>query len=178
MTRAVHSLLIDARAGVGEELSMLRIALRPVEPADLPVFFEHEQDPEAVRMAAFTAEDPSDREAFDAHWQRVLSRPEITMRTILRDDQVAGHIAQFEREGDAEVTYWVGREHWGKGVATQALRLLLEEVATRPLFARAAADNVASVRVLQKCGFVEVDRDRGFANARQAEIEEIILRLD
>lgn len=159
------------------------IALRRVADTDLPVFFSHQLDTEACRMAAFTADDPTDRAAFDAHWARVLSKDSITIRTIVVSDaagaeQIAGHIASFMRGDDREVTYWIGREFWGRGVATRALRLLLEEVAHRPIYGRAAADNTPSIRVMLKCGFVEDRRERGFANARREEIEEVVMKLD
>jgi RimJ/RimL family protein N-acetyltransferase len=154
------------------------VALRPVEDADLGRFFAHMQDPEALRMAAFTPKDPADRAAFDAHWRRILGDAAILNRTILADGAVAGHVASFLMEGGREVTYWIDRALWGRGVATAALRAFLEVDPIRPLHARAAKDNLGSLRVLEKCGFRAVGEDRGFANARNAEIEECLLLLE
>ncbi len=154
------------------------IELREVRKADLDVFFAHMQDAEALWMAAFTPPDPTDREAFDAHWDRLLDNPDITTRTILNNGEVVGSVTGFEMFGDREVTYWLDRAAWGSGVATAALRQFLSIEETRPLFGRVAADNVASRRVLEKCGFVKVGDDRGFASARDEEIDELILRLD
>ena len=151
--------------------------LRPVRDSDLPVIFAFEADPEGVRMAAFTAEDPSDRTRFDEHWRRIRANPDIIARTVVEDGVVLGHVAVFGPPQEREVTYWIDRAHWGRGVATEALRLLLAEVAQRPLHARAAADNVGSARVLAKCGFQVVGRERSFANARGAEIEELLFTL-
>lgn len=128
-------------------------------------------------MAAFTAEDPGDRAAFDAHWQRIFANETNTVRTIVADGAVAGHIASFLRDGDLEVTYWIDRAMWGRGLATGALRAFLDVVTARPIHARAAADNIASLRVLERCGFLQCGRDRGFASARGEEIEELILVL-
>ena len=128
-------------------------------------------------MAAFTTRDPSDKNAFAAHWTRILADDTVTIKTILIDGRVAGHIAQFERFGEPEVTYWIGKEYWGKGVATEALSEFLRDVKMRPLYARAAKDNFASIRVLEKCGFTICDCETGFANARGEEIEEAILKL-
>ncbi len=153
------------------------VLLRDVIEDDLPTFFEQQLDPTANHMAAFTTKDPSDRDAFAAHWTRILADDTITIKTILFDGRVAGHVAQFERLGKPEVTYWIGREYWGKGVATRALSEFLVDVKARPLYARAAKDNVASIRVLEKCGFTITDYERGFANARGEEIEEAILTL-
>jgi RimJ/RimL family protein N-acetyltransferase len=155
------------------------VRLREVEQDDLPTFFENQLDPEANRMAAFTAADPSDREAFDARWQRILASEETTSRTIVVDDQVAGSVSKY-RDPDMpgpEVTYWLGRDFWGKGVATLALAGFLEIVKERPVYGRCAADNVGSRRVLEKCGFVFVSEDQGFSNARGEEIAEVVLEL-
>ncbi|MFJ1563622.1 GNAT family N-acetyltransferase [Streptomyces erythrochromogenes] len=154
------------------------VTLRPVHPSDLPVFFRHMSDPESNRMAAFTAEDPTDRAHFDAHWKRILASHDVVNRTVLADGDVVGHAAVYGEPGEREVTYFIDRSHWGRGIATAALRGLLAEVPERPLHARAAADNTGSVRVLEKCGFKVVVEGRGFANARGAEIDELVLRLD
>lgn len=154
------------------------IRLRTVEPADLDHFFEHQLDPDAVQMAAFTAKDPTNRAAFDAHWAKILADDGVTIRTILLDDVVAGYVLVHGWFGEPEVSYWVGRPFWGKGVATEALRHFLRVVEERPLYARIVHDNVGSLRVLQKCGFVQIGSDRGFANARGAEVDELVLRLE
>ena len=159
---------------------MAEVRLRDVEDGDLDALFEQMRDPEGVWMAAFTAKDPDDRAHFDAHMARVRVAPEVTMRAIVLDGQVVGHVAAFpgEHVGGLEVTYVVDRSVWGQGVASRALGLLLEEVTDRPLYARAASDNRASLRVLGKAGFQAVGTERSFAQARQAEIEETVLRLD
>lgn len=154
------------------------VTLRPVEPSDLEVFFVHQLDPEAIRMAAFVGKDRTDRAVFDAHWRKILSAPQNINRTILAQGRIAGHVACFPLGEELHVTYWLGREFWGRGWATQALNQLLQLVTARPVFAAVAADNLGSLRVLQKCGFKIVGRDKGFANGRGEETEESILRLD
>ena len=153
------------------------IRLREVLDQDLPIFFSHQQDAEAVYMAAFTSKDPSDEAAFTAHWERIRASEQVTIQTILCGDEVAGHVASFTEEGDRELTYWIGREHWGRGVATAALASFLGVESERPLYARAAKDNFGSIRVLEKCGFVLSGEETGFANARGKEIEEVVLKL-
>ena len=153
------------------------VNLREVLPEDIPIFFQQQLDPEANFMAAFTAKDPTDRSAFDRHWEQILADDSTLNRTILFGDQVAGNIASFVHFGHQSVSYWIGKEYWGRGIATRALLLFLKEIETRPLFGRAARDNVASIRVLEKCGFTICGYDRGFANARQSEIDEVILKL-
>lgn len=157
-----------------------RVALRDIDEGDLQRFFDDQRDEEAIKMAAFTAKDPHDRGAFDAHWSRILSDPAIVNRTVLADDAVAGHVAAYhasDLEG-FEVTYWIGREYWGAGVATRALMLFVEALPQRPLFARCAKTNPASLRVLEKCGFTVVAQDSGYSHAHGRDIEEYVLRLD
>ena len=154
------------------------IGLRPVRAEDRDALFEQMRDPVAVQMAAFTAEDPDDREHFEAHLTKVLASPEVTMRAVTCDGRLVGSIAAFVVEGDTEVTYWVDRAVWGRGVASTALGLLLELVPERPLHARVASDNAASVRVLEKAGFRPVGTEVSYAPARGGEVEETILRLD
>ena len=153
------------------------VLLRDVAESDLPIFFEQQTDPVANHMAAFTAKDPADRGAFTAHWAKILGDPAITKQTILYKGQVAGSIVSFQLFGKPSVAYWLGKEFWGKGIATQALTKFLGQVRVRPLYARAARDNIASLRVLAKCGFKVCGEDKGFANARGEEIAELILEL-
>ncbi len=126
------------------------VLLRDVTADDLPIFFEHQQDPEATRMAAFPSRD---RQAFMAHWARILADETTAKKTILVDGQVAGNVGSWEQGGEREVGYWLGRAYWGKGVATRALAAFLLHVPERPLYAHVVKHNHASLRVLQKCGF-------------------------
>ncbi|MEV8449348.1 GNAT family N-acetyltransferase [Streptomyces parvus] len=157
---------------------MAEVSLRAVEDADLPLFFAWMSDPDATRVAAFTPKDPTDRAAFDAHWARIRSGSGgVVMRTAVADGVVVGHVGAYGEAGDRQVTYWIDRAHWGRGLATAALRAFLDETPTRPLHARAAADNLGSRRVLEKCGFVVTGTDRGFAQARGEEIDEVLVTL-
>ncbi|ANS64369.1 acetyltransferase [Streptomyces lincolnensis] len=155
----------------------MQIVLREVHDSDLPVFFRQMNDPEALRMAAFTPKDPADRDAFEAHWKRNRASDAV-LRTVLADGDVVGSAAVYGEPGEREVTYWVDRAYWGRGIATAALRALLDEVPERPLYARAAADNTGSWRVLEKCGFRLTARASGYANARGEEIDEVVLVLE
>lgn len=129
-------------------------------------------------MAGFAMENPEDRSAFSAHWNKNLSDPSNQHQTILHSGQVAGYVARFELLGKPSVAYWLGREFWGRGIATEALRLFLPRLAERPLYARVASDNLGSIRVLEKAGFVREGKKTSYANARKMPIEELIFRLD
>jgi RimJ/RimL family protein N-acetyltransferase len=153
------------------------VLLRDTTEDDLPTFFEQQLDSDANYMAAFTAKDPTDKDAFTARWAKILSDDAKINKTILLNGQVAGHVVCFERFGDPEVSYWIGKEYWGRGLATEALSVFLGYVEVRPLYARVAKDNAASIRVLEKCGFTISGEDKGFSNARGEEVEEFILKL-
>jgi RimJ/RimL family protein N-acetyltransferase len=132
-----------------------RVALRDVADADLPIFFAHQSDPEAGRMANFPARD---RDAFMTHWARILQDTSVHVRTVELEGEVAGNVVSWVHDGERDVGYWIGRQHWGKGVATAALASFLVLLGERPLFAHVAEHNTGSIRVLEKCGFVAVDR--------------------
>jgi RimJ/RimL family protein N-acetyltransferase len=159
-------------------IALVNVSLRPLEDEDLDTIFRQVTDPESIRMAAFTAEDQTDRRAFLDRTSRLRSDTSVLHLVIDVDGTVAGTIGCFRMDDQLEVTYWVGRTHWGKGIASSALQLLLTDIAERPVYARAASDNVGSLRVLEKAGFRRVGVDRGFAPGRGEEIEETILCLD
>jgi RimJ/RimL family protein N-acetyltransferase len=128
------------------------VSLRPVRESDLEALYEHQADPESVRMAATT---PRSREDSDAHWRKVLADETGLVRVIDIDGECVGHLVSFLRDGDGprEVGYRIARSHWGRGVATAALAAFLAEETRRPLIAGVAVHNVGSRRVLEKCGF-------------------------
>ncbi|WP_433651626.1 GNAT family N-acetyltransferase [Micromonospora zamorensis] len=152
------------------------LRLRPVLEDDLVEFFLFQQDPQANRMAAFVAKDPSDRREFARHWARVLTNPANRVRTVEVDGEVVGYVSAFPVGDQTEVSYWIDRERWSRGHATAALAALLREL-PRPVHARAAKDNAASLAVLRKCGFVVVGEDSGYANGRGEDVEEWLLEL-
>lgn len=149
--------------------------LRDVEPSDVDAFFEHQSDPEAAAMAVFPARD---RDVFDAHWRRLLADESLVKRTIVADGAVAGNIGCWTQDGLRLVGYWLGRDFWGRGLATTGLAELAAEIPERPLHAWVAATNKRSIRVLEKCGFVEVERRAEHDEHAGRVIEEILYRLD
>ena len=159
-------------------IAQMNVSLRPLEDRDLDTIYQQVTDPESIQMAAFTAEDQTDRRAFLNRMSRLRADTSVSHRVIDVDGAVAGTIGSFRIDNQPEVTYWVDRTQWGKGIASAALQILLAETAERPLYARAASDNLGSLRVLEKAGFRRVGVDRGFARGRGEEIEETIMRLD
>jgi RimJ/RimL family protein N-acetyltransferase len=152
--------------------------LRDIEESDLDLFFAHQIDEVANHMAAFTPKESNSRAAFDARWQRLRNHPGVFVQTAVYRADVIGHVASFKQEDQREITYWLARECWGQGLATKVLQLFLQIEIERPLWGRCAKDNLASVRVMEKNDFVLVGEEKGFANARQHEIKELVLRLD
>jgi RimJ/RimL family protein N-acetyltransferase len=150
------------------------VVLRDVTDEDLPIFFEHQGDPDANQLAAFPARD---RDAFMAHWTKILGDETVVKKAILFEGRVAGNVVSWEQSGEREIGYWVGRSYWGKGIATAALSEFLGHEATRPLFAHVAKHNAASIRVLEKCGFTLVGEDTEFSKLGDRVIEGLVLTL-
>jgi len=152
---------------------MTAVLLRDVRESDLATFYNQQLDPEATRMAAFPSRD---RDAFMAHWTKSMNNRSATIQTITFGDNVAGNIVCWNESGEWKLGYWLGREYWGKGIASAALSLFLDYVTARPLVAHVAKHNIASIRVLQKCGFSISGEDR-FTFINCASGEEYILTL-
>ncbi len=153
----------------------MNVTLRDVDVADLPVFSEDQLDPDANHMAGFFVRE---RDAFERHWAKLLRDASVIKKTIEVDGRVAGNILSFDGIGEREVGYWIGRQYWGKGVATSALIQFLSHEPARPLHAHVAKHNIASARVLEKCGFRVVREQMGDAKGRGPYIEELVLTLD
>jgi RimJ/RimL family protein N-acetyltransferase len=131
-----------------------------VEPGDLPIFFEHQRDPVAVALVVFRSRDKAE---FDEHWAKILADDANLNKTIVADGQIAGNIASFVRDGQREIGYWIDRTLWGRGIASEALSAFLRLEQRRPLYAGVAPHYIASMRVLEKCGFIlcksEIDQE-------------------
>lgn len=151
------------------------IQLRDVIEADLAIFYEQQRDPEATQMASFPSRT---RDAFMAHWVKTMADPSVQIKTILFNGTVAGNIVCFQQLGEREVGYWLGKEYWGKGIATRALEEFLKIIETRPLYAHVAKHNIGSRRVLEKCGFKIAAEDRFFSEVFGKNIDEYVLTLE
>jgi RimJ/RimL family protein N-acetyltransferase len=151
------------------------IYLRPVMESDLSVLFEHQREPEANAMAAFPARE---RDAFMAHWARILGDESLVAMAVIVDGCVAGHVGCWTQDGQRLVGYWIGKEYWGKGVATQMLSQFLRLVVDRPLHAHVAKQNVASIRVLEKGGFAVCGKATSFLGEPGDGIEEVVYVID
>ena len=152
----------------------MNVCLREVQDSDLGAFYQHQLDPEATRMAAFPSRD---WDAFTAHWAKIIAGTSGVVQTIVFDGAVAGNICCWQDSGEQLVGYWIGREYWGKGIATAALAKFIERMPHRPLVARVATHNVASIRVLEKCGFIAVAED-AFTEPDGIHVVESVFRLD
>jgi RimJ/RimL family protein N-acetyltransferase len=152
----------------------MQITLRNVNQDDLPIFYEQQLDMEATQMAAFPSRE---KEAFMTHWKtKVLANETGMVKTILFDQQVAGNIVSYEMGDQREIGYWLGKEFWGKSIASESLKQFLGQEVRRPLFAHVAKHNIGSRRVLEKCGFVIIGEDK--VPFEDREVEEFILKLD
>lgn len=153
------------------------IRLRPSKISDLDLLFQFQLDKEGGYLAAFMPKDPTDKAAYIAKHTKLLSDPAVNNQTIVIDGNIVGSIGAFIVDGDRELTYWIDRKFRGQGIATKAVKEFLSIETARPIFVRVAFDNIGSQKVLEKNGFIKIGSDKGFANARQAEIEEYIYKL-
>jgi RimJ/RimL family protein N-acetyltransferase len=165
----------STRSALMTEAKTGGVVLRDVSEDDLPIFFEHQRDPAANRMADFPARD---RDAFMAHWTKIMRDATVVTRTVVVEGHVAGNVVCWGPSDDRAVGYWIGRDYWGKGVATRALESFLLLLGTRPLYAHVAKHNLASLRVLQKCGFTISGTAQVASSASSVDVEELILKLD
>jgi RimJ/RimL family protein N-acetyltransferase len=159
------------------EMTNLAITLSETTLEDLNALFEFQLDEEARYLAAFTSKETKNKTAYIEKYSKFLTDPTIHNRTIKVNSEIVGSIAKFVKENDAEITYWIDRKLWGQGIAASALEKFLEIEQTRPIYGRVAFDNYGSQKVLEKCGFLRIRKEKGIANARQTEIEEYVYEL-
>jgi len=155
----------------------LKIKLRPTEISDLDILFKFQMDKESGYLAAFMPKNPTDKIAYIKKYTKLLEDSTVNNQTIVLDNIIVGSIAKFVMEGNLEITYWIDKKFWGQGIATKTLKVFLKTETNRPIVGRVAFDNLGSQKVLEKCGFVKVGTDKGFANARQKEIEGYIYKV-
>lgn len=157
---------------------MSLIKLKPSIEADIHHFFEYQLDKDALYMAAFTSKDPTDKVAYVEKYTKLLYNPTVNMQTILLDDKIIGTVTKFDIHNDAHIAFWLDKPFWGRGITSKALEMFLKIEQKRPIYGHTAFDNFGSQRVFEKCGFLKIGIDKGFANARNTEIEEFIFKLN
>lgn len=156
----------------------MNLILKQTTKKDLNQLFLYQKDEISNQMAAFTAENPNDKEAYMDKWSKIIENPAINMQTIFMDDINIGSVLHFDMMGETNVSYWIDRKYWGKGIATNVLSLFLKKVGKRPLVGRTAFDNYGSQKVLTNCGFILSGKELEFANARNKKIEEFIFKIE
>lgn len=156
----------------------MNLQLKKTTESDLETLFLYQTDELSNHMAAFTSKNPNDKTAYMAQWTKIVKNPAINIQTIFVDEQLVGSVVHFDMFGETNVSYWIGRAFWGKGIATKALSLFLEMATKRPLHGRVVFDNIGSQRVLEKCGFIKIGTENEFANARNAKVDEYIYILE
>ncbi len=156
---------------------MAELTIRNAQESDLEAFYQFQLDPEYNRMAAFGRAVPEDRIAFMNHQNKILLDPTCLLYTIELNLEPIGNVGSFFFDGERDLGYGITKEHWGKGFATRAVQAFLMIERTRPLGARAAAHNLGSIRVLEKCGFAYVKTEHGFSDFLQTTVAERIFSL-
>lgn len=153
------------------------LILKKTKEEDLETLFLYQTDESSNQMAAFTPENPNDKSAYLDKWKKIILNPEINMQTIFEEKTIVGSVVHFDMMDETNISYWIGRKYWGKGMATKAVKLFLKMANKRPLFGRVAFDNVGSQKVLENNGFLRIGEAVEFANARKKEIKEYIYKL-
>jgi hypothetical protein len=120
----------------------MSILLRDVEPADLPVFFEHQRDPDSIRMAGVPGRELED---FMAHWEKNLADPANVLKTIVSDGDRFPYRAR-----PAGARWATDRSGALAAACVRRLAAFLEHVTERPLY---AIVETMPRRVLEKAGF-------------------------
>lgn len=154
------------------------IKLDKTTKEDLETLFVFQTNKDGILMAAFTSENPNDKVEYMKKWAAIVDNPKIKMQTIRLENRIVGSVVHFDIMNETNVSYWIDQEFWGKGIATEALNEFIKGSDKRPLFGRVAYDNFGSQKVLEKCGFKVIGKEKGFANARKKEIEEFVYKLD
>ena len=154
------------------------IELEKTTLEDLETLFAFQTNKDGIWMAAFTVEDPSDKEFYMNKWTKIVVNPDIRMQTIRFDNKIVGSVIHFDVMEETNISYWIDQQYWGKGFATEGLKTFINDTTKRPLFARIAYDNYGSQKVVEKCGFLKIGTGKGFAKARQTEIEEFIYKFE
>lgn len=154
------------------------IKLEKTTKKDLEILFVFQTNKDGIMMAAFTSENPNDKIAYLKKWSAIVENPKINMQTIRLENKIVGSVIHFDMMNETNVSYWIDQKFWGMGIATKALNEFINNSDKRPLFGRVAFDNFGSQKVLEKCGFKSIAKEKGFANARKKEIEEFVYKLD
>jgi len=154
------------------------IELKKTTQEDLETLFIFQTNSDGVWMAAFTAEDPNNKKDYMEKWSKIVENPNIKMETIRVNNTIVGSVIHFDVMDETNISYWIDQKYWGKGYATNGLKQFISLTRKRPLYARVAFDNYGSQKVLEKCGFKSIGKEKGYANARKVEIEEFVYRLE
>ena len=136
-----------------------RLTLRPMTLDDAPDIFAYSADPAVLRYTTGTT--PAQPEDTRVWLEGALADPNTHMWAILLSDSpaVIGAIEfGIPLPGNGSIHYALGRSYWGAGLMTEAVEAVcrwamdalpsLEDITTGVV-----AENVASSRVLEKCGF-------------------------
>lgn len=156
----------------------MNITLHKTTLEDLEILFLFQADEEANQVAAFNSENPSDKDAYMSKWTRIVANPAINMQSIFIEDNIVGSVIHFDLGDETNISYWIDRAHWGKGIASKAVKAFLTSTDKKTLWGRVAYDNVGSQKVLEKNGFIKTGIETGFANGRGKEIEEFVYKVE
>lgn len=90
--------------------------------------------------------------------ERLTGKKQKTSFVIVCDKKAVGAIGfRMKKENSAELGYWVGKKYWGRGIITEAIKLITDyafkQFNLKKLYAKVYLDNPASIRVLEKAEY-------------------------
>jgi RimJ/RimL family protein N-acetyltransferase len=160
-----------------------RLLLRPSWPEDASAIYDAVADEGVVRNLARV---PWPYTACDAAAFAAMEHSELypNFMLMLRTDgapKLIGSCGLAERDGEAELGYWVAREHWGQGYASEAAKAVVgvaKALGHRKLVSGHFIDNPASGRVLRKTGFQPLGRvEQRYSAGRGREVSCALFEL-
>ncbi len=144
------------------QLDLGRAILRELVQSDAPSLAQHANDRLVWVQLRDMFPHPYREEDAAEFIERIQMQNQPTAFALTVDDQVVGVIGLTVQTDinrlSAEIGYWVGAAHWGKGIATAAVRALtswsMDQLGFVRIFATPFVHNVASCRVLEKAGYL------------------------
>lgn len=147
---------IASHQNASHKIESHKIALRSVTEDDLELFYQFQADLASAAMAGFTSRD---RDADRAHWHQIMADESTRTFAVTYDGTVVGNVVSWGDQSERDLGYWIDARYFGRGIATEAVRLFLGIETDRPLFAHVMKTNLGSQRVLSKQGFVPHSED-------------------
>lgn len=177
-TRAGWPEVTNARSGVAHEPQMNALRpqyrLRAWEPGDLADYIRLLDDPEVWTYLPEAYPDPLTEDLASALIELSNASNHHQVFAVLRNAEIVGQVRLLfdvddKNPGVAEISYWLGRAHWGKGIGGDIVglftkRCFADNPALTSIIAQVHRDNAGSRALLRKCGYMDAGSAPGNAD--------------